>query len=458
MKSSALRDTGHTFLLSSAFFAASAIASLAAPNWNEILGPRKGAIPAPDTFVVEWRSDIAAALKEAREENRPIFATFRCLPCKQCSSFDKDVLEGGPDLTPLLTRFITLRITDANDLDLRLFPVADFQDLDISWWGYFLSPEGQVYAIYGGRDHISDATRISERSLIKTMERVLAHHYDPRRTSWNIDRPVPDLTGAKQPPSTLTGYKTWIGNANKHVHQQTRLHCHQVNDILRTPAVEAGTFDALTDFYDWPFPENVGIALDRDHGLKVNRVRPGSPAATAGLRAGDILGAADGQRLFGQTDLRGILHRAPKGAGSIDVVWKRGANVMSAPLNVAEGWRRTILDWRMSVSQGVVGAYPGFFPIKTNDGKRRNYGIPNGRMAATPFLGKKLRGPAVAAGLKRDHVITAIDGHNADITGRAFLIWVNQRYKPGDRITFSVRDSRRRDSRVSFRLPARGGQ
>jgi len=444
--------------LALAVLGASAIGSATAADWNEILGPSRATIPTPDTFKVEWRSDIAAALAEAQEDNRPIFATFRCLPCKQCSSFDKDVLEGGPKLTPLLTRFITLRITDANALDLRLFPVAEFQDLDISWWGYFLSPQGQIYAIYGGRDHVSDATRISEPSLIATMERVLAHHYDPRRASWNIDRPAPDLSGAPQPPSTLPGYKTWKAKSNKHVHQQTCLHCHQVNDILRTPAVEAGTFDAMKDFYDWPFPENVGITLDRDHGLRITRVAAGSPAHRAGLRAGDLLGAANGQRLFGQADFRGTLHRSPKGACSIELVWQRGAEVMEAPLVLKQGWRRTILDWRMSVSQGIVGAYPGFFPIKTSDNKRRNYGIPSGRMAATPFLGKKLRGPAVAAGLKRDHVITAIDGHDADITGRAFLVWINQRYQAGDPITFSVRDSRKRDSKIRFNLPARGGQ
>jgi hypothetical protein len=435
----------------------SADAAPGASDWREILGPPQGGIPTPDTFAVEWRSDIAAALQEAQRENRPVFATFRCLPCKQCSAFDKDVLEGGPKLTPLLTQFITLRITDANALDLRLFPVADYQDLDISWWGYFLSPQGQIYAIYGGRDHVSDATRISEKSLVATMERVLAHHYDPRRKFWNMDRPAPDLSGKAKPPSTLPGYQTWKAKSNKHVHQQTCLHCHQVNDILRTPAVEAGTFDALNDFYTWPLPENVGIQLNRDHGLKVDRVEPNSPAAKTGLRPGDILGAADGQRLFGQTDFRGVLHRGPKGAGSIDLVWSRNNAVMQGTLQVAPGWRQTILDWRMSVSQGVVGAYPGFFPIKTNDGKRRKYGIPEGRMAATPFLGKKLQGPAVAAGLRRDHVITAIDGHQADIAGRAFLIWINQRYSPGDRITFSVRDSRKRDSEISFQLPARHG-
>ncbi|MGY8653577.1 MAG: thioredoxin family protein [Verrucomicrobiia bacterium] len=427
----------------------------AGANWNEILGPPHGKLPGPDAYAVKWRGNLNAALAEAREKNRPLFATFRCLPCKQCSSFDQDVLDGGPRLTPLLTQFITLRITDAEALDLRLFPVAEFQDLDISWWGYFLSPQGQIYAIYGGKDHVSDKTRISEESLANTMERVLAHHYDPRRKGWNVDGAAPSLDGARRPPSSLPGYKSWKSKMGPHVQSQTCLHCHQVNDILRAPAVDAGTFDKRTDFDVWPLPENVGIHLDRDHGLRVNKVESGSPAARLGIRTGDVLGAAEGRRLFGQTDFRGVLHRGPKAAGSISLVWRRGSEVMEGELEVEPGWRKTIMDWRASVSGGIAGVYPGFFPNRTNDGKRQKYGLTKGKMAVTPYLGKQLKGPAVAAGLKRDHVITAVDGYAQDITGRKLLTWINMNYDPGDRVTFHVRDSRKADSRISFIIQSR---
>ena len=74
--------------------------------------------------------------------------------------------------------------SDANTADLRILPMADFQDLDLSWWGYFLSPKGQVYGVFGGRDKVSDETRISAAALANTLRRVLAHHYDPRRPPW----------------------------------------------------------------------------------------------------------------------------------------------------------------------------------------------------------------------------------------------------------------------------------
>jgi serine protease Do len=129
------------------------------PPWKEILGPPQGKVPGPASFTVTWRTNLAAAMIEARQKNRPLFVTFRCLPCKQCADFDKEVLEGGPFLDPVLTQFITVRITDAAAIDVGIFPLEGFVDLDLSWWGWFLSPEGRVYGVFGGRDHVSDTTR-----------------------------------------------------------------------------------------------------------------------------------------------------------------------------------------------------------------------------------------------------------------------------------------------------------
>ncbi|MEW6306443.1 MAG: thioredoxin family protein, partial [Verrucomicrobiota bacterium] len=185
----------------------------AAPPWAEILGPRQGAVPAAAAFKPTWRGDLNSALKEAQQENRPLFVTMRCLPCKQCADFDKEVLEGGPDLDPILTQFITVRLTDARAIDLRLFPVEGFQDLDLSWWGWLLSPHGHIYAIYGGKDHVSDSTRISKASLIRTLNEVLKYHYDPRRRMWNLDGPAPDLNSALRSPTQLPGYASWKSKA-----------------------------------------------------------------------------------------------------------------------------------------------------------------------------------------------------------------------------------------------------
>ena len=420
-------------------------------RWDEIVATAADASLPPPLEKVTWRSDLGNAFEQARRENRPLFVTMRCIPCKQCSAFDKGVLEGGPALDPLLRQFVNVRLVDVQDVDLRMFPMEGFQDLDLSWWGWFLSPEGKVYGVFGGRDDVSDETRISVPALANTLRRVLAHHYDPRRATWDIDGPAPTLAGEARTPKKLPGWESWHGKAHQEVEAQTCVHCHQVAEILRQPAVDLKTFNKTRDFEVWPLPENVGLKIDRDDGLRVTGVAPASPAAKAGIRAGDSLGAAGGRRLFSQADFRGVLHRGPRDAGSIDVVWLRDGKAMSGKLDVAPGWRKTVLDWRMSVSQGNVGAYPGFFPLSAKD-KRKQRGIPDGRMAVEPYFGPNTTSPAYVAGVRGNDVVTAVGGENPDLVGRAFLVWFNMRYEKGDEVTLTLTDPQGRERTVTYRL------
>lgn len=427
-----------------------AVCDAQAPSFDQVLGPPTGQLPAP-LADVKWRSDLGNAMEQARREKRPLFVTMRCLPCKQCSAFDKDVLEGGGELDPLLKQFVTVRLTDVQDVDLRLFPMEGFQDLDLSWWGWFLSPQGQVYSVFGGRDHVSDETRISVPALANTLRRVLAHHYDPRRAAWNIDGPAPELSGDGPTPKKLPGYASWMSRTYEEARAQTCVHCHQVAEILRQPAVDLKKFNKQEDFEVWPLPENVGLTLDRDHGLLVTKVEPGSAADQAGMLPGDELGAAGGRRLFGQADFRGVLHRGPRGAGSIAVYWTRSGKVRQGSLDVTDGWRKTVLDWRMSVSQGNVGGYPSFFPLSANK-KRADRKIPAGAMAVEPYMGPKPSGPAYAAGVRGNDVVTAVGGESPDVAGRGFLVWFKMRYERGDEVTLTLKDPQGRERTLSYRL------
>ena len=400
--------------------------------------PPQGELPADPGGKVVWRTDFLAALAEARETDRPLFVTWRCLPCKQCAEFDKNVLEGSAALDPLLRRFVTVRMTDAARLDERYFPYRTHQDLDLSWWAYFLRPDGALYGVFGGKDHVSDATRISEKALVNSLRRVLQHHYDPRRKTWNIAGDSPDPSAAMKGPKDTRGYRLLRakrpGLGKPHAQHGACIHCHQVGDMQTMEWLDAGTFRADLLLQKWPLPENVGITLDRDHGLLVTAVTPDSPAADAGVRAGDKLGMADGTRLFGQADFRGVLHRASHGADSIELAWTREGEVFTRPLQVAPGWRVAANSWRKTVYDGVYGPTMGFFPLNGPEaGKGRGLSI-------KPWMGRPPQDrPIYQTGLRPDMEIIAIDDMADDLPTRQLITWFRFKYRPGEKVTYTVR-------------------
>jgi hypothetical protein len=392
---------------------------------------------------VKWETDLARALARAKAENRPVFVTLRCLPCRACSDFDKDVLEGGEDLDPLLLQFLTVRLTSAKDVNLHLLPMDQFQDLDVSWWGWFLSPDGRVYGVFGGRDSLGDAGRTSKKALITTLKRVLDHHYDPRRANWDIDGPAPDLAAQPTTPTDLPGFANWSARHGQGERMEC-IHCHQVQEIMHQGAKDSGKFDKSRDLDVWPCPENVGITVERDDGLLIKSVKDNSPAAAAGLKPGDMLGAAAGRRLFSQADFRAALHRLPMtGLASIDVVCLRDGNVYQAKLELADGWRKASNSWRMSQVEGVVGAFPGFW---ANDGasRREKLGIPKDSMAVVPFLPNdenfRKNSAVYQAGLRGSDTIVAVNGQSPNLVGRPWIHWFRMRFEPGDEVKLTVKD------------------
>ncbi|MDF3130166.1 PDZ domain-containing protein [Kiritimatiellaeota bacterium B1221] len=408
------------------------------------MGPSQGSIPGPAFSDVEWRDDLTAALQEAQHKNLPIFITLRCPPCKQCSFFDALVLRGSAAMTPLFKQFVTVRITNAAEMDHRILPFTDYQDLDVSWWGYFLSPEGRIYGVYGGKDHLSDKTRINEESLVKTMQRVLAHHYDPRRAIWDLEPPAPNLQGQPERATDLPGAALYMKD-RKDLSSQGCIHCHQVNDMIYRGKMEAPGFDKTRDIVPWPYPENLGFKVDAEDGLLVASIEPGSPADTAGVKVGDQLKVANGQLLFSEADLRGVLHRSPSGPAVITLYVNRNGQPAQAVIQTAEDWKRTVLYWRKSIYDGVLGATPGFFPLKGPE-------MGKGSLSLRAFTKGKEQHPAVKAGLKPNQVVVGVNGMNEDMNSREFLTWFRMNFESGDKVELTVKQGGK-TSNIEYKLP-----
>lgn len=84
------------------------------------------------------------------------------------------------------------------------------------------------------------------------------------------------------------------------------------------------------------------------------------------------------------------------------------------------------IDYRMLISQGVMGCNPGFFPLSVTAKKR--------------------------AGVRGNDVITAVDESSTNLHGRAFLVWFRQRHDAGDRVTMTMRNSLDETKEISYEL------
>ena len=108
----------------------------------------------------------------------------------------------------------------------------------------------------------------------------------------------------------------------------------------------------------------------------------------------------------------------------------------------------------MSVSQGIVGGDPGFFPLAVAS-RRGKFNIPADKMAVEPYMGTSTNSHAYAAGLRGSYVVTSVNGESPNIAGRAFLVWFIQKFDPGDRITLTALDGSGEPRELSYELPLR---
>ena len=75
-------------------------------------------------------NDIGKAMAAGRRENKPIFVTFRCVPCKDCAAFDAEVTKGNVAVQKLAReKFISVRQVEMKGVDLSLFQF----DHDLNW-------------------------------------------------------------------------------------------------------------------------------------------------------------------------------------------------------------------------------------------------------------------------------------------------------------------------------------
>jgi hypothetical protein len=330
-------------------------------------------------------------------------------------------------LEPLEKRFVCVRLLTINDIDLGMFQF----DYDLTWCVFFLNADGTIYGRYGtraggGKD---STTHVSVASFRKTMRRVLDLHrgYPANKALLAGKRgPKPEYRTPKEVPI---------------LERHHCIECHQVREgVLRSKWQEKRLTAA--DVWDYPLPENVGLTMDVDDGLRVKAVAAGSPAAQAGVAVGDDLVALDGQRLVSQADVQWVLHGVGAEARLVAAL-DRGGKELRATLVLRGPWREADLSWRRSTG---LGLRYGLLVDPLSAAEKRRRDVPaDGLALRVKAMAEPRAAPLVQAGLRVGDVIVAVDGKGGAMTESRFLAYVRLHHPRGDRVRLTVlRDNERR--------------
>jgi serine protease Do len=311
---------------------------------------------------------------------------------------------------------VLVRLLKIAGSDLQVF---DF-DYDLTWAGFFLTPDERVLGRYGGRDASGSDARLSLAGLRHAMQSALEAAREEEKVPPR-GKPVlaEDYPAAKR-----------LGNEC--------IHCHQVYEFRREQRQKAGLWKA-DERWVYPLPENVGVTLNVDRGDQIKSVRAGSPAAKLDLRADDVIRRVNGVRVASQADFQYGLHKAPE-KGAFEIVWRRGGKEQSGQLELTQGWRKTNTTWRPSLLD-ILPSLTVYGDDLTAEEKKK-LGLRALQLAFRQD--DKVHSHARAAGVKGGDIILGIEGEALEMTVDGFLAHVRRNYLIGDRIKLLVwRDGKR---------------
>jgi predicted metalloprotease with PDZ domain len=295
-----------------------------------------------------------------------------------------------PAIQAMAKDFVFLRIVQMNGVDLNLFRF----NYDLTWMAFFMDADAGIYSRYGGRDETSAEGRLSRDGLLWTMKEVLRLHKETP-----ADKPTLPKSATPSRPEDLPRLTT----------RKECIHCHQVGEAIFDVQNRKKTFQK-GNVYSFPLPENIGVKLDLVEGNLIKDVLTGSPAAKAGVKAGNRLKSANETRLLSAADLQHALNEIADNKLTMTV--ERDGKPVKLAFDLPDGWRRHDVSWRRSVNFlfNIFGqTNVGFFGEALAEKDKTKLSIPaDGLAYRIRFI---MNGsPAGKAGLKPDDVIVEIDG------------------------------------------------
>jgi hypothetical protein len=351
----------------------------------------------------------------------------------------------------LLEQFVCVRLVQANGMDLSRFQF----DLDLTFAAFFMNADGTIYGRFGTRSSHDAADDISLAGLRHALDRALKLHaeYPANKASLAGKQPKPLAASVKRPedyPSLAGKFKAEIDYAGAPA--KTCMHCHQIRDAERMVFRAAKKPIPDDVLFPYPLPDVIGLKLDPRASASVVSVEPASPAAAAGLRAGDEITRLGGTPILSVADVQWVLHRAPHEA-TLDAEIVRAGTPQKLSIRMPAGWRRhSDIAWRTSTGDLRRMGTGGLLLEELPAAERRRLDLDDSALALRVKHVGEYGEHAVAkrAGFQKNDVIVEIDGRRDAMTESGLLAYTVQKKMPGEQALVAVL---RGGKRVELKLP-----
>lgn len=434
------------YLLSVIFLALAANASAATVK------DREGAVREDKAKLendARWNwNDIDGGFRLAKTTSKPLLVVVRCVPCMSCAGIDASVLQ-EPELVPLLDQFVCVRVINANALDLSRFQF----DYDLSFSAIMFNGDGTVYGRYGSWLHQKDPLNKTTASFKKALTAAVAIHQgypgNKAALSGKQGGPTPYQTPVDF-PTLAAKYQSKLDWNGKVV--ASCVHCHMVGDAFRAYYRSQKQPVPVEWIYPQPSIETLGITLSTDDIAKVEAVAADSPAAKAGVQAGDSFLSLNQQPLVSIADVSWILHRSPE-SGELPAMIQRSGKTTAITLELPAGWRlKSDIGKRVGTWPMRAMAFGGMKIDDIGDAERESLGLSKDQMAMRIFHVGQYGEHAAAkkAGFQKDDILVELGDLKQRITESAIIGHLLQEHLPGEQLPAVVlRDGKR----LELKLP-----